>query len=148
MNSGIGTPGAPGRTAPEVGQHTFEVLNEQRERWRGEVLAQDDYDPPLAGLTVLEFASITDRARDALLAGDHSEFARLVDANFNLRKSICDLARSHVEMIEAAWSVGASAKFAGSGGAIVGTVPPDEDGFARLTTALSGIGCTVFRPEV
>jgi glucuronokinase len=97
---------------------------------------------------MLEFASITDRARDALLAGDHAEFARLVDANFNLRKSICDLARSHVEMIESARSVGASAKFAGSGGAIVGTVPPGEDGFAKLAAAMTSIGCTVLRPSL
>lgn len=95
---------------------------------------------------MLEFASLTDRARGALLAGDHAEFAQLIDANFNLRKTICDLARSHVEMIEAARSVGASAKFAGSGGAIVGTVPPGEDGYAKLTAAMTGIGCTVFRP--
>ena len=52
------TPGQVGAAAPVVGQHTFEVLNEQRERWHGEVLAPDDYDPPLQGVTVLEFASI------------------------------------------------------------------------------------------
>lgn len=52
------TPGAVGGAAPVVGQHTFEVSGADRKRWRGEVLAQDDYDPPLAGLTVLEFASI------------------------------------------------------------------------------------------
>ncbi|MDA0588856.1 MAG: GHMP kinase [Planctomycetota bacterium] len=97
---------------------------------------------------MLEFAAITDRARDALLAGDHGEFARLINANFNLRKSICDLARSHIEMIETARSVGASAKFAGSGGAIVGTVPSGEGGFAKLKAALTGIGCTVFPPQI
>jgi len=52
------TPGEVGSAAPTVGQHTFEVLGEQRERWRGEQLNQDDTDPPLAGLMVLEFASI------------------------------------------------------------------------------------------
>ena len=52
------TPGEVGKAAPVTGQHTFEVLEEKRDRWRGKVLAQDDYDPPLTGLTVLEFASI------------------------------------------------------------------------------------------
>ena len=52
------TPGEVGGAAPAVGQHTFEVLAEQRERWRGEQLNQDDTEPPLAGLMVLEFASI------------------------------------------------------------------------------------------
>ena len=52
------TPGEVGGAAPVTGQHTFEVLNEERQRWRGEELRQDDYDPPLEGVTVLEFASI------------------------------------------------------------------------------------------
>jgi len=52
------TPGEVGGAAPAPGQHTFDVLKEERERWRGAVLAQDDYGAPLAGLTVLEFASI------------------------------------------------------------------------------------------
>lgn len=95
-----------------------------------------------------EFAAITDRARDALVAGDHAEFARLIDANFDLRNTICDLAPSHVEMIQVARSAGASAKFAGSGGAIVGTVPAGDDGFARLKSALTPIGCTVLSPQI
>lgn len=97
---------------------------------------------------MLEFASITDRAKDALLAGDHAEFTRLIDANFDLRNTICDLAPSHVEMIDTARATGASAKFAGSGGAIVGTVPPGKDGFANLKSALNGIGCTVLSPQI
>ena len=97
---------------------------------------------------MFEFASITDRAKDALLARDHAEVARLVDANFDLRNAICDLAPSHVEMIETARAVGASAKFAGSGGAIVGTTPPGEYGFATLKSALNGIGCTVLSPQI
>ncbi|MBT5774577.1 MAG: CoA transferase [Dehalococcoidia bacterium] len=52
------TPGEVGGMAPAVGQHTFDVSGEDRERWRGEQLRPDDADPPLAGLTVLEFASI------------------------------------------------------------------------------------------
>jgi crotonobetainyl-CoA:carnitine CoA-transferase CaiB-like acyl-CoA transferase len=52
------TPGEVGGMAPAVGQHTFEVAGTDRERWRGEELRPDDADPPLAGLTVLEFASI------------------------------------------------------------------------------------------
>ena len=52
------TPGEVGAAAPVPGQHTFEVLNEERQRWQGKELRPDDYDAPLAGLTVLEFASI------------------------------------------------------------------------------------------
>lgn len=96
---------------------------------------------------MLKFASITDRAKDALLAADHAAFAKLVDDNFDLRASICDLSPAHVEMIETARAAGASAKFAGSGGAIVGTLPAGEDGYEKLTAAMRGIGCTVLRPS-
>ena len=52
------TPGTVGGAAPAVGQHTIEVLAEERTRWRGSELNQDDTSPPLSGVTVLEFASI------------------------------------------------------------------------------------------
>ncbi|MEX2187116.1 MAG: hypothetical protein WD875_09995 [Pirellulales bacterium] len=67
------------------------------------------------------FASLASRARDAILCGDGDVLARLMNENFDTRRSICPLAEKHVRMVEAARSVGASAKFAGSGGAIVGT---------------------------
>ena len=43
--------------------------------------------------------------------------------------------------------VGASAKFAGSGGAIVGTYT-DDAMFARLEEALGAIGCRVIKPVI
>lgn len=122
--------------------------SEPTEVTHGPLRARFDQGDQQVCAAMLEFAAITDRARDAILAGDHGEVARLIDANFNLRKSICDLARSHIEMIETARSAGASAKFAGSGGAIVGTVPPGEGGFAKLKAALASIGCTVFQPQI
>ena len=50
-------------------------------------------------------------------------------------------------MVMVARSSGASAKFAGSGGAIVGTYEGDEQ-YAALEKALSGIGCRTFRPVI
>jgi len=64
------TPGEVGGAAPSAGQHTFEVMNETRSRWRGETLAPGDYDPPLTGLTVLEFASIIAAPMGASQLGD------------------------------------------------------------------------------
>lgn len=121
---------------------------EPTEVTHGPLRARYDSGDEKVRAAMLEFASITDRAKDALLAEDRAEFARLVDANFDLRNTICDLAPSHVEMIETAREAGASAKFAGSGGAIVGTVPPGDDGFAKLKSALNGIGCTVLSPQI
>jgi glucuronokinase len=50
-------------------------------------------------------------------------------------------------MVMTARSAGAAAKFAGSGGAIVGMYE-DEAQFAALTAALDMIGCRTIRPKI
>ena len=50
-------------------------------------------------------------------------------------------------MVMVAREVGASAKFAGSGGAIVGTYEDDAH-FERLSAALSEIGCRTLKPAI
>jgi len=84
------------------------------------------------------------QARQAILDGDAATLARLIDENFDLRRSICRLPGNQTDMIERARAAGASAKFAGSGGAIIGTLP-DEATFNRLTANLAPIGCRVIR---
>jgi glucuronokinase len=93
-----------------------------------------------------QFAAIAEQARDALLAGDHVRFGGLMDANFDLRRRICALPKAHVQMIERARAVGASAKFAGSGGAIVG-IYHDDAMFERLQREMTAIGCRVIKPR-
>ena len=61
------------------------------------------------------------------------------------KASCCQLAAKHVQMIEVARRTGASAKFAGSGGAIVGTYA-DEAMFQHLRQDLVQIGCEVIKP--
>ncbi|MBC8870127.1 MAG: GHMP kinase [Planctomycetes bacterium] len=94
-----------------------------------------------------KFADLAVRAKAALLAGDAEELSRLIDENFDTRQSICQLHEDHVQMIEAARSVGASAKFAGSGGAIIG-VYKDEAMYAELKEKLEAIDCRVFKPTI
>ncbi len=55
------------------------------------------------------FAGLAQEARDALVQQQPARLGRLVDQNFDLRRSICRLPREHVEMIEVARRVGASA---------------------------------------
>ena len=92
-------------------------------------------------------AELTDRAREAILAGDVERLGQSIDANFELRRSICRLRPDQVKMVERARAAGATAKFAGSGGAIIGTYP-DGPTFARLQSELQAIGCRVLRPVV
>jgi len=94
-----------------------------------------------------EFADLAVQAKAALLAGDADELNRLIDKNFDTRQSICQLHEDHIQMIEVARSVGASAKFAGSGGAIIG-VYKDEATFAELKEKLEEINCRVFKPTI
>ena len=94
-----------------------------------------------------EFADIAQRGRDALLAGRQEELPALVNANFDLRDRIFNVAPANRRMVMTARSSGASAKFAGSGGAIVGT-HEDEAQFARLAHALAEIGCQTIKPTI
>ena len=94
-----------------------------------------------------EFADIAQRGRDALLAGRTDELPSLVNANFDLRDRIFNVAPANRRMVMTARSTGASAKFAGSGGAIVGTYE-DETQFTRLAKALTEIGCQTIKPTI
>ena len=86
-------------------------------------------------------------AATALVAGDIPRLGQLMDENFDTRRSIYQLPAGQVEMVERARSTGASAKFAGSGGAIVG-IYRDEAMFERLRRQLSEIGCKLIEPIV
>ena len=50
-------------------------------------------------------------------------------------------------MIEIARSTGASAKFTGSGGALIGTFQ-EEEGFQRLKAELEKLDCSVIIPSI
>ena len=108
-------------------------------------LFQDKNTDILSAMT--EFADIAQRGRDALLAGRKELLPELVNANFDLRDRIFNVAEENRLMVMTARKSGASAKFAGSGGAIVG-VYEDEDQYARLAADLAEIGCTVLKPRI
>jgi galactokinase/mevalonate kinase-like predicted kinase len=80
-------------------------------------------------------------ARDALHSGDHAAFAHALDASFDERTTLLELDPRHVAMVRAARATGASANYAGSGGAIVGTLPPG--GLEPVAIALRALGCEI-----
>ena len=93
------------------------------------------------------FRDLTDRGRKALLAGDWDELHEVMNANFDLRCTIMNIAPENMRMVQVARSTGASAKFCGSGGAIIG-VYKDGRQYQQLSDALAEIRCSVFRPSV
>ena len=66
---------------------------------------------------------------------------RPLDASFDERAALLELDPRHVAMVHAARAAGASANYAGSGGAIVGTLPPG--GLEPVARALRALGCEI-----
>jgi glucuronokinase len=90
-------------------------------------------------------ASLASQAREAIVSRDAERLARLMDANFDQRRSIYKLPDGQLRMVEVAREVGACANFAGSGGAVVG-VYRDEAMFQLLQQAFEAIGCRIIKP--
>jgi glucuronokinase len=93
------------------------------------------------------WAGYAAEGRECLLRRDDRRLGELIDANFDLRARIYQIDRGNLEMVHAARQAGASANFAGSGGAIVGTCT-DDAVFARLTDSMKAIGVAVVKPKI
>jgi glucuronokinase len=93
------------------------------------------------------FAQLAEYGREALLARDSERLARLMNTNFDTRRGIYRLPPWQVDMVDTARRCGASAKFAGSGGAIVGTYDT-EPTFERVRASLAAIGSRTIKPQV
>jgi glucuronokinase len=75
------------------------------------------------------------------------EITGLLDANFDRRRKIYRLSEDNILMVETARSTGASAKFTGSGGAIVGTYE-NEQMFKQLRKKLGSLNIKVLKPKI
>ncbi len=94
-----------------------------------------------------EFAGIAASFKDALQEGDLPEMHELINRNFNLRASIYKLSQRNWELINCARNVGASSKFCGSGGAIVG-IYTDEIMYQRLESEMKKIRASLIKPII
>jgi len=94
-----------------------------------------------------KWIGLTDAFRDALKENQQQTLHNLINANFDLRRSLIPVSKGNIEMVETARSVGASAKFTGSGGAIIGTYA-NEEMFCKLEEALDKKGIEVIKPSI
>ena len=94
-----------------------------------------------------QFADYAHQAHECLIKGKSDKLPSLINANFDLRDSIFNVSEQNRRMVMTARQAGASAKFAGSGGAIVGTYE-DDAMFSRLLEKLDEIGCRAFKPVI
>jgi glucuronokinase len=102
---------------------------------------------PTVVSAMLKYRDLTDRGRAALETGDWDALGAVMNENFDLRRTIMPIALENLRMVEAARAVGASAKFTGSGGAIVGLYKGGRQ-YQQLTDALAAIRCTILRPMI
>ena len=122
----------------ELSEGTEVFHNDLRARWNAgepEVVQAMDY-----------WADLTVQFREAMQAGDRVAMHKLMNANFDKRTSLYDVGDGNRDMVATARSVGASANFAGSGGAIVG-IYDGEEGFANLERAFAPKFIRVLRLE-
>jgi len=93
------------------------------------------------------WADLAQQARDLLLDGRGNEIAPLINANFDLRMKNYRMGEGNIRMVQAARACGASAKFTGSGGAIVGTYEGEEM-FESLVAELKPLDLKVIKPII
>lgn len=97
--------------------------------------------------TMAKYRALTDQGKAAILSADWETLGKVVDQNFTLRQRIMNIPPENLRMVEVARSIGASAHFCGSGGAICGLYR-DGAHYQKLVDALSEIRCSVLRPLI
>ena len=101
-----------------LGKVSGAVFNDVNTRFKeGEALVVD---------TLAEIGEVAADGKKAIIKGDHERLAKLVNTNFDLRAKIFNISDENYELVKSARKCGASAKFTGSGGSIIGTYDNDE----------------------
>jgi glucuronokinase len=123
----------------ELGKVSGTVLNDIKSRY--------DKGDPLVIETLEEIASLAEKGKKLLVEGDIDGLHKLVNRNFDLRKKIMNISESNLQLIKTARSCGASAKFAGSGGSIVGFYNKNET-LTQLIIEMKKVGARVIKPFI
>ncbi|MBI4790410.1 MAG: GHMP kinase [Chloroflexi bacterium] len=122
-------------------------LSEPTEVFHNDIRGRFDRGEERVVKAMQHFAELAAQGRAALLNRDAERLARLMNENFDTRRKIYDLAPWQIQMVGEARRCGASAKFAGSGGAIIGTYR-DEAMLDQVAARLAAIGCRTVKPIV
>lgn len=121
-------------------------LSEPTEVFHNDIRGRFNRGEALVVEAMQHFAEIARQGREALLAGDEARLSSLINENFDTRMSIYQLPAWQVEMVMTARACGASAKFAGSGGGIIGAYQ-GEAMFTRLSQELARLGVKTIKPQ-
>jgi len=112
---------------------------------------RDDYESgvPRVVAAMKEWAELTEKVKKALEDREFDKIPALLDRNFDLRCEVCagSVSAKNRRMVEIARSCGASAKFTGSGGAIIGTYK-DDDMFEALRRQFKKNHIDLLKPDI
>ncbi len=109
--------------------------------------ARYNYKEPEVLKTMKEWAELSEQVKDCLESGEKCKLATHINRNFDLRRSLIKISKENIDMVKTARSFGASAKFTGSGGAIIGTYE-DESMYKSLIAKMNKKGIDVIKPII
>ncbi|MHC4061980.1 MAG: mevalonate kinase family protein [Planctomycetota bacterium] len=124
-----------------------EDLGEPTEKFHSNIRSRFDEGEAQVTSAMRYWAGLTDKVKRCLLKRQTERIGDLLNANFDRRRKIHRLSEENLQMVERARRVGASAKFTGSGGAIVGTYK-DEQMLNRLRKELQRLKVNVIKPRI
>jgi glucuronokinase len=123
----------------ELGKESGRVLSDVRIRYeKGEKLVVE---------SLARIAQIAQEGKKAILEGNINRLADLINENFDLRSKIMNINEQNRRMVETARKCGASAKFAGSGGSIIG-IYRDTEMLDHLIIELKRVNARVIKPFI
>jgi glucuronokinase len=123
----------------ELGKVSGKVLSDIKTRWeRG--------DEPVVK-TLQRIADIAEEGKEAIQQQDMQRLNQLMNENFDRRCQIMKINDSNMQLVQTARNCGASAKFTGSGGSIIGLYT-DDDMLTRLVVELKKIKARVIKPYI
>lgn len=97
---------------------------------------------------IRQFASFAQQAYDLIQSGRGAEIGPLMDANFDLRASLSRISTGNKKLVAAGRKHGASVKFAGSGGAVVGVYDGDPDRLVKIRKEYEAMGGHLLTPVI
>jgi len=123
----------------ELGKVSGKVLSDIKTRWeKGDEFVIN---------TLNRIADIAEEGKDVIRKKDIKRLNELINENFDQRSKIMNISESNMEMIHFARECGASAKFTGSGGSIIGIYSNDEM-LTKVVVELKKIKARVIRPYI
>ncbi len=97
--------------------------------------------------TLNQIAECAEKGKAAIINKDYDTLNQLINMNFDLRCKIMNISESNMELVNTARSCGASAKFSGSGGAIIGMYA-DDNMLQKLIIELRKINARLIKPYI